>query len=517
MAESKILVVHANKNNAEAVFQKLRKLNIKSGPFANIFVLGDIQSIIPDIDIEGLSTIFTISSGNDDRTNEIKTNLIELNGFGVYELSNKLRIGYIGLNESQLKEQNTEINEKFNKVKQPVDIFITREWSMDIAKLKGKLSGNKTIDAIAKKLQPKYHFTYSDPVAFFELDPFKWDSSERITRFINIAEFGSPAKWAYAFNIKIQSEDDDEDDDDESVPDNLISNPYETMPSKKRPLEKEIEDANKGLDRKSALVKKARTVLPSSCHFCFTNPNLEDHMILSISNNAYVTIAKGPLTVPHGEMDFSGHCLIIPIEHIPKLNFKIDSSTTSTDTATNNIFASPLALDFQTYERSLVSMNYKKFDMCTIVFEINSDRSIHFHKQVLPIPKYLIMKFQEALDRQVYINNEKFTRNRKLELETFESSLDEKYMELVNDSSSNYLQFTVYETPETDPKIYVARFNSEDRIDLQFGRRVIAFLLRLPKRVKWDSQICQQTKEQEIKEVEKFQKAYKDYDTSESK
>ena len=222
-------------------------------------------------------------------------------------------------------------------------------------------------------------------------------------------------------------------------------------------------------------------------------------MIISIGKLVYLTTAKGPLSVPKGDMDISGHCLIIPIEHIPKLDPSKNAELTQSILA---------------YEASLVKMNYIKFDMCTIIFEIQSERSIHFHKQVIPVPKYLVLKFCSALDRQVHFNNEKFTRNAKLEFQCYDSHSSKQYVDVINNQSNNYLQFTVYETPEADPKIYLATFNASETIDLQFGRRVLAFLLNLPRRVKWNSSTCLQTKQQETIEAEKFQKAYRTYDIS---
>ena len=121
---------------------------------------------------------------------------------------------------------------------------------------------------------------------------------------------------------------------------------------------------------------------------------------------------------------------------------------------------------------------------------------------------------RQALDRQVHFNNEKFTRNAKLGFQLYDSHSSKEYSDVINNQSNNYLQFTVYETSEANPKIYLATFNASETIDLQFGRRVLAFLLNLPRRVKWNSSTCLQTKQQETVEAEKFQKAYKAYDIS---
>src|SRR5690606_23012868 len=45
----------------------------------------------------------------------------------------------------------------------------------------------------------------------------------------------------------------------------------------------------------------------SGCWFCLSNPDIEKHLIISIGNEVYLTLAKGAIT--------PNHILIIPIEH----------------------------------------------------------------------------------------------------------------------------------------------------------------------------------------------------------
>ncbi|KLU84342.1 cwfJ domain-containing protein [Magnaporthiopsis poae ATCC 64411] len=59
-------------------------------------------------------------------------------------------------------------------------------------------------------------------------------------------------------------------------------------------------------------------------------------------------------------------------------------------------------------------------------------------------------------------------------------------------------------------KMLLMRFDENVRFDLQFGRRVMAKLLFLEDRLKW--QDCTQTQEEETKDTEEFRKAFKDWD-----
>lgn len=469
------------------VIEKIRKLNTSAGPFDYVFLIGAFDPTTEILNAPDLPELVPISS-----IEEAQKKTSNPEQYGVSNLTKNLRFGYVALDGNQLTESAGKVLEKFNDSKGDLDILITNPWSVAIAENKTEITGNKVIDEICKKTKPSYHLSFGDAASFFELEPFAWIEDNRTTRFINLAAFHSKKKWAYAFNIEIG--DNDRSLESKQV-NNLITNPYTENPRKR--------DANDTVSAEEPIPssKRKRAVLPSDCHFCFTNPNVEDHMFVSISDHAYLTTAKGPLSVPCGDMDFHGHCLIIPIEHIPKLNMGQD-----------NFYECASRKELLSYESSIVKMNHRKFDMSTVVFEIHSDRSIHFHKQIIPVPKYLIMRFQDALDRQMYLNNERYRTNAKMDFQVFTSREDSAYKEIIGDSNKNFFQFTVYETSQDEPTIYLSQFNANDRLDLQFGRRVVAFLLRLPKRVNWASPVCKQSKEQETNEVKKFQKGYNDFD-----
>lgn len=483
------MVINTNKQTISEAIKKIGKLNSKSGPFDAFIILGDVSEEISKISVDGLSNIFTMKSSDIPFSgSKILTNqVVILNGCGVYQMSNKLKIAYISYNRQELAQYKDAIIDRFKDMDDPVDILISEKWSTAISdELNDITDGSDVIDEVTKLVQPKYTFSGSKKDDFVEFGPFSWDGYNRLSRFINVAELGL-ARWAYAMSL---STDSDEPLNNKTV---LVNNPYT---SRKRNLKDLDEPVTNSEDSKS---KKVKRILPENCNFCFVNPSIEDHLIVSIGKHAYVTVAKGPLSVPKGDMPFAGHVLLIPVEHIPKSNMNVEKDTA-------------MLKEMHDYEESIVNMNFRKFDMCTVVFEINSDRSVHFHKQIVPIPKYLILKFLTSLDRQVHFNNDKVSKNTKLEFKEYDSAEDAEFLTMRNDPKSNYIQFTVYEIPNKPAKVYTAQFEANDRIDLQFGRRVLAFLLRLPKRIKWDSPACVQTQEQEIKETKAFQKSYKEFD-----
>ncbi|CAD6219588.1 unnamed protein product [Miscanthus lutarioriparius] len=65
---------------------------------------------------------------------------------------------------------------------------------------------------------------------------------------------------------------------------------------------------NKGKCEKGPECNERRRV-ESSCWFCLSSPDVESHLVISIGEGYYCTLAKGPL-VPN-------HVLMIPVEHCP--------------------------------------------------------------------------------------------------------------------------------------------------------------------------------------------------------
>ncbi|AQZ16254.1 YGR093W [Zygosaccharomyces parabailii] len=484
MTKAKILVIHVLKDDMPTILDKVKKLNNKSGPFDTVIFLGEsgsgLDTISHSTDVPAI-----VALSDEDHCTSDSQHLTFLSKTGVHQLENGMRIGYVSMQNEK---------DSASKLCEPVDVLITQEWSSALARKHPELAGSSLIDEAVVQCHPRYHFVYGDPNTFHEFEPFIWSEDQRMTRFINLARYGSKNKWAYAFNIDIHGH--------EELSSSLAENPY-ILKSDSRKHDREDQDDARSSIKKS--MGKSKRIFPGACHFCFTNPNVEDHLIVSIANKSYVTVAKGPLTVPTDTMDFSGHCLLIPIEHIPKPN---GCENLNEDNS--------LQQELLKYETSIARMFYTKFRMSSVVFEIHSESMVHFHKQLIPISHYLVGNFQNALDRQVHINNAKFTHNCKLKFRVFNSFEDEKYKNIVNDPKTNYMMFTVYETPDSYPQVFLSQFEANDRIDLQLGRRTLAYILHLPNRTNWRSPACIQAKKEEELEVDCFQKAYKGYDITNS-
>ncbi|KTB19600.1 CWF19-like protein DRN1 [Nakaseomyces glabratus] len=481
----KIMVANPGLENTKEALDKIQIANEKNGPFETVFLLGQNKEDT-SYDLKDTNTILVTNQLKNGGTTR-KSSVIILHGFGIMKLASGLVVGYITLSKNSLQQEKKSILEYFKASKEFIDVLVTNIGSKSVAShLQYKVNGNSIIDEVMKHCKPQYHLTYDADRSYHDMKPFCWgetSSDSQITRYYNLPSYSpiTKSKWIVAFSIE-PGKDFNEINDYKNE---LGTNPYLLKPALKRDRS-EIEQ--------NAHTKKTK-IDSTTCHFCFSNPNVEDQMIVAIAKHSYLTLAKGPLTVPKGDMFFSGHALITPINHVAKIDKSLDNE---------------LSKEIELFESRVAKMNYKLFDCSTVVFEIQSDKAIHFHKQVIPVPKYLITKFERALDRQVHINSKR--GNCKLEFEKFDGLDNEEYRKIVGRKDTNYLQFTIYETDTSKATIYISSFDITERLDLQFGRRTLAFVLNLPKRVQWNSPICQQSKEQELKEAQLYQKSFKNFD-----
>ncbi|XBW34509.1 hypothetical protein QEN19_000055 [Hanseniaspora menglaensis] len=258
-------------------------------------------------------------------------------------------------------------------------------------------------------------------------------------------------------------------------------------------------------ERRTKKIKELMSIESSQCHFCFNNPNIADHMLISIAENSYLTLAKGPVSVAQNGLKFPGHVIITPIEHKAKL-----SSFASQDNQQDKITDSKLFNELILYQHSIAKM-FVKNDMGTVFFDFNTIHGVHYHIQCVPVPTKFLQKVGIAIDRQLKYHESKFGADVLSPFKKFISETDEDYLSILNNKDLNFIQFKIMNS-RGKCEILVSTFDPEKRIDMQFGRSVLAYVLNQPKRHFWNNPECQETVEQEQSHVEKFQVAYNDFD-----
>lgn len=206
----------------------------------------------------------------------------------------------------------------------------------------------------------------------------------------------------------------------------------------------------------------------SGCWFCLSNPDIEKHLIISIGNEVYLTLAKGAIT--------PNHILIIPIEH------------------QSSIFGSYKKLEMEAYQykKALVDC-FSKLNQSVVFWErsmvgYHSEDRLHAHLQAIPIPK-------DKEEELVKI----------IEEETEKSNM--QTVHLTKNVRVNY-PYVHFEIPNVVS--ILVKSDKKGRGLLQFGRKVVSILLGVPEKEDWKS--CTTSKEVETKHTNAFKELFKDFD-----
>ncbi|KAI9279119.1 CwfJ C-terminus 1-domain-containing protein-like protein [Sporodiniella umbellata] len=398
------------------------------------------------------------------------------------------------------------------------DILLTNNWPKSICEPPFVLENEEKntslhVSRVAAALKPRYHFAASEDV-FYERTPYEnilsglagMDEVEakHATRFIGLGDVLNKNKqrWFYAFNLTPMSQ--LELDILEALPENTTQNPYATLVSNKRKAEepenyfwgeKRSRDEHKsrrpyicklckkeGHHIRQCEMARNQYEKPSldSCWFCLSNPKIEKHLIVSIGEELYMTLAKGPLLASKDEeckVPGTGHVLIIPVTHYPTFG-KVPVESQEA------VYA-----ELEKYKSSVRKM-FEHYGHGMLTFEISRDSSrglSHAHTQLVAIPKEKCELVEKTIKEQGEMSGMDF--------------IDE----IPDDPEVAYFKM---ELP--NGKVIVHVLDPKRRFNLQFGRMIASFVLDMPQREDWKE--CKQTEEEEKEEAKLFKSAFKPFD-----
>lgn len=485
MTALKILVFGNVDDTLPKALEKLNALTkSKNGPFDEVFLIAS-KSVLEQKEtfdalqlgktkLETKVTILVLDEIENELEIEGIDNLKIVYGSGKLILVSGLRIEWMMDQMENLDDALT-----------TPDLLITKE-PPENEEIKGVLR---------ERIFPKYHFMSNMDAKFQENQPYKTLVEEEtvVTRYISLGKFGSSNRWYYAFNVNT----------DRSVPitvpENAIENPYKI--TAKRPREDEV-DLSLATPLKRERVER-KPVDPSSCFMCLSNPNLQTHLVLSIAEHSYLSLAKGPI-IP------LRHLLIAPIAHVASFV--------------------PGSQEFKTYELerskyilSLHTMFNSTRPTTTIVYEINKASGVHLNTQVIGIPGF---RSRDARSR-LYGHAKKhrlFAEKREVksdEAEYFrfqifpppESQIfDDKPDQPVDISAeqTDSAEGLPTENQTEENQTYVVSLPDGKYFDFQFGRKVVADVLKARERIDWRS--CVQSEDEEKLDASQFKAQYKEFD-----
>ncbi|UKZ55133.1 hypothetical protein TrVGV298_008950 [Trichoderma virens] len=499
MAAPKIIVLGSLNGQLEPALKKLATLHAKN-QFSLAILTGDVFTT--DTDDETISALL----GGLSRFPFPPTSL---SACILYRLESPPRIVTLGgvldtnLVAGQSQEQHlpfhTAGDAKALRGANSTDILLTSMWPAKV------WTGSKVVlepSHQAAPLKPRYHISASPEAFFYEREPFVQQSDKDpntivATRFISMAPYGNDKKQKamYAFTLNTA---------DTAVPPGATASPF-AKPAAKRGRQDEgysrfghHDDGHHGRHKRR---RASPPPGPDRCYFCLSNPNISAHMCCSIGDEAYVTTAKGPLptssTFADQGLDFPGHFIIIPLPHSPT----ISSMGSVADPTSEAVKAYKEMTRFKESIQAMIASK-SSHKLGVVTYEISRDRNVHLIWQLVAVPAEIIQKGLAEAAFRVEAENLKYPgfTTKDLPLEDLASSGDFFRVWLWADNGEDKIK----------GKSLVMPLASDARFDLQFGRRVLAKLMGLEKRVSWQN--CEQSVEEETKDVEAFREAFKEWD-----
>lgn len=394
------------------------------------------------------------------------------------------------------------------------DILLTTAWPKSIRtgskvvipESAAETPGYDHIADLCQTLKPRYHFS-SSPEFFYEREPYFHMPSEStpnerpLTRFVSLAAYGNPPKQKalYAFNLQSSP------DHAAPLPVGTTASPFAPNRQKRQALDpapySRFSNGDEGSKRRFKGGRRERQPPPGpeSCYFCLSNPNIGTHLVASIGDDAYLTTAKGPLTTATTNaetgIDFPAHMLIIPLTHEPTLALIPEAD------ARDKTYAE--MIKYKSSLQTMLSIRAAN-KLGSVTYEISRANGVHTHWQFLAIPVDLVRKGLVEVAFQVEAENFSYPK-----FIIRDVGLGEK--------EGDFFRIWIWSPPSDDEegnegttKCLLLPLEDGARFDLQFGRRVLAKLLSLEKRMQWRD--CDQTLDEEKADVEAFKAAFKEYD-----
>ena len=397
-----------------------------------------------------------------------------------------------------------------------VDILITSNWpssirynaAVQLPEGAAEPVYEQGVADLCSALKPRYHFSSSND-SFYEREPFFHLTSdgkpdtESITRFLSLAAFNNltKQKWLYAFSLDPNAA------PPTSLPAGTTASPLTA--SKKR---KALPEQNSSFSRFAASSHghndhrrgpkrhKAPPPGPGECFFCLSNPDLATHLITSIGDDAYLTTAKGPLSTAttYPDVSYPAHILIIPLSHSPTI-----ASIRPPETRRSTY------QEMERYRKALQTMLAAQSNgaLGAVTWEVSRSEGIHIHWQFLPVAADMAKKGLVEAAFKVEAENDKYPAFKAKDVgDGFAEGGDFFRVWIWSPEDSESCGKGAVETQLVLP------LSTDFRFDIQFGRKVMAKLLHLEKRLQWRD--CAQSDEGEKQDAESFKKAFKAFDFS---
>lgn len=362
-----------------------------------------------------------------------------------------------------------------------IDFLLTSQWPSGM--IEDEPNTSKLISFLSLGVKPRYHFCGLNN-KHFEKAPFRFPaqnarSIEAVSRFIALAKQSNTtkSKFLYALNIAplgtMRLTDLMQASTDE------IECPYLAIDFSDISAQAnenvqffwsndEGNGKRRGNNNADNQRKKFKPMMDQEkCWFCLSSGDVEKHLIISIGDNFYIALAKGPVN--------NFHALILPVNHVQ-----------SSANLSEEHFQ-----ELELFKRALKKF-YESKNMCTVFFERNYKTS-HMQVNAVGIDKDSEWNIKETFSDKA----EEFS----LTFETIPKLTSAKDL-------PERAPYFVVELP-TDETLITRQMN---RFPINFGRDFLCAETLLNAEDKIDWRNCQLPKTIEEDLVRAFRVGYKEFD-----
>ncbi|KAF2835701.1 hypothetical protein M501DRAFT_997857 [Patellaria atrata CBS 101060] len=537
--DTRILVIGKVQGKIRPLFEKISQYRNK---IDLVFILGDLfdsktsfrQDTIDDVDalIDGNITVdimtYVVVGDSplppkvlqivESSAGQLASNLVFLpkrcflkisaDGLTVVVLGGRLNPKTVGKMANNYTPYYSYDDARTLKGERNVDILITNDWPAAILtrsvyqSVEIDIKEQECIADLCSSLKPRYHFSSSD--AFYQREPFVHSDSVSenteywMTHFISLADFQNEAgeRSSFAFVHKpanagpvLLS----------TISQTATSSPLSLVGSKRKAGASQESSHRFATetrhDRRANKRQKVPPVTTDTCFLCIASPRADTHLIVSVGDQVYLTLAKGPLITRKAFplLHFPSHMLLIPLGHSPSI------AAMSPDDR------KVVYLEMQNYRRALQKMIAIKSNsqFGAITWEISRTTGIHAHWQFLPVP---VEHIRGGTLEAAFKTQGEMDRYPKFQIRDVGDGSEEH---------TDFFRVLIWHRDDSgtdSERSLILPLDGSFRFDLQFGRKVMAKLLNLYDRADWKE--CEQTKSEEDADADAFKAAFEPFEAS---
>eukprot|EP01024_Parvocaulis_polyphysoides_P050140 TRINITY_DN4883_c1_g1_i4.p2 TRINITY_DN4883_c1_g1~~TRINITY_DN4883_c1_g1_i4.p2 ORF type:complete len:237 (-),score=58.26 TRINITY_DN4883_c1_g1_i4:197-907(-) len=212
------------------------------------------------------------------------------------------------------------------------------------------------------------------------------------------------------------------------------------------------------------------------CWFCLSNPDVDESLVVSVGNEMYLALDKGPVD--------DTHVVLVPVEHCPSMLEFTESCYAEFVRYIESLreFFNDQNKDVLCFERFITFKNRTGGNHCTI-------NVIAVDREDVPVDPKSVLK-ENGITTEVPAGTPEQIRNG------------------LRDAVGDMEYFFAW---LPDGSGLAKPIFQDERVPLQLGRQVFAEVVGKKDRVDWRK--CELKKEEGKSIAEKFQKQFQDYDT----